>query len=91
MNGALYNTDLLIIDDLGTERTNQFVTSSLFSIINERHNRRRSTIITTNHSLEELRGIYSDRCFSRLSSDYTVCKFSGPDIRLRKKLGQMKG
>ena len=33
----LYGCDLLIIDDLGTELTNQFVASQLFSLLNERH------------------------------------------------------
>jgi DNA replication protein DnaC len=82
----LYSCDLLIIDDLGTELTNNFVTSQLFSCLNERHMRRKSTIISTNLSLEELRNRYSDRIFSRITSNYNLCKLSGPDIRIYKKL-----
>lgn len=82
----LYTCDLLIIDDLGTELTNNFVTSQLFSCLNERHMRRKSTIISTNLSLEELRNRYSDRIFSRITSNYNLCKLSGPDIRIYKKL-----
>lgn len=82
----LYQCDLLIIDDLGTELTNNFVTSQFFSCLNERHMRRKSTIISTNLSLEELRNRYSDRIFSRITSNYTICKLSGPDIRIYKKL-----
>ena len=37
----LYNCDLLIIDDLGTEMTNTFVASQLFSCLNERHLRKK--------------------------------------------------
>ena len=81
----LYNCDLVIIDDLGTEVTNSFVTSQLFSCLNERHLRRKSTIISTNLSLEELRDRYSDRVFSRITSNYTICKLTGPDIRMYKK------
>lgn len=81
----LYNCDLVIIDDLGTEVTNSFVTSQLFSCLNERHLRRKSTIISTNLSLEELRDRYSDRIFSRITSHYQVCKLSGQDIRMYKK------
>ncbi|MBO4982306.1 MAG: ATP-binding protein [Lachnospiraceae bacterium] len=81
----LYNCDLLIIDDLGTEVTNTFVTSQLFSCLNERHMRRHSTVISTNLSLEELRDRYSDRVFSRITSNYAVCKLTGPDIRMYKK------
>jgi len=81
----LYSCDLLIIDDLGTEITNSFVTSQLFSCLNERHLRRKSTLISTNLSLEELRDRYSDRIFSRISSGFTLCKLTGPDIRILKK------
>lgn len=81
----LYNCDLMIIDDLGTEVTNSFVTSQLFSCLNERHLRRKSTIISTNLSLEELRDRYSDRIFSRITSHYQVCKLSGQDIRMYQK------
>jgi len=81
----LYGCDLLIIDDLGTEITNSFVTSQLFSCLNERHLRRNATLISTNISLEELRDRYSDRIFSRITSSFTLCKLTGPDIRILKK------
>lgn len=80
-----YNCDLLIIDDLGTEITNSFVTSQLFSCLNERYLRSRSTLISTNLSLEELRDRYSDRIFSRITSSFHLCKLTGPDIRIMKK------
>ncbi len=82
----LYNCDLVIIDDLGTEVTNSFVTSQLFGLLNERHLRQKATIISTNLGLEELRDRYSDRVFSRITSNYSLCKLSGPDIRISKKL-----
>ena len=81
----IYSCDLLIIDDLGTEMTNTFVASQLFSCLNERHLRKNSTIISTNLSLEELRDRYSDRVFSRITSHYDLCKLTGPDIRMYKK------
>lgn len=81
----IYNCDLVIIDDLGTELTNAFVSSQLFSLLNERHLRKKSTLISTNLSLEELRDRYSDRIFSRITSNYEVYKITGPDIRMYKK------
>lgn len=81
--------DLLIIDDLGTELTNSFVSSRLFSCLNNRHIRKKATVITTNLSLGELRDRYSDRIFSRITSNYTVCKLIGPDIRMKKKTKAM--
>ena len=81
----LYNCDLLIIDDLGTEITNTFVNSQLFSCMNERHLRRKSVLISTNLSLAEIRDRYSDRIFSRITSNYSLCKLTGTDIRILKK------
>lgn len=85
----LYNCELIIIDDLGTEMTNSFVASQLFSCLNERHLRQKATIISTNLSLEELRDRYSDRVFSRITSNYTLCKLTGPDIRMSRKLSNI--
>ena len=81
----LFQCDLLIIDDLGTEFTNNLVNSELFSLINERHLLKRATIISTNLSLEDFRNRYSDRIFSRITSNYEICKITGPDIRMYKK------
>lgn len=81
----IYGCDLLIVDDLGTEITNTFVASQLFSCLNERGLRHRSMIISTNLCLEELRDRYSDRIFSRITSSFSLCKLTGPDIRIYKK------
>ena len=77
--------DLLIIDDLGTELTNSFVASRLFRCVNERILGSRTTVISTNLSLEEFRETYSERVFSRIASHYSIVKLVGDDIRLRKK------
>lgn len=81
----LYNCDLVIIDDLGTEVTNSFVTSQLFACLNERYLRAKPIVISTNLNLEELRDRYSDRIFSRITSNFKLCKLSGQDIRMCKK------
>ena len=81
----IVDCDLLIIDDLGTELINSFVSSQLFSCLNNRHLRKKATIITTNLSLGELRDRYSDRIFSRITSNYDICKLTGQDIRMQKK------
>lgn len=84
----LFDCDLLIIDDLGTELTNSFTTSQLFLCLNERILRRRSTIISTNLSLQALADTYTERTFSRIFSNYTTLKLTGTDIRVMKKLNQ---
>lgn len=81
----LYNCDLLIIDDLGTEFTTALSLAEFFSLINERHLRKKSTIISTNLSLDDLQDRYKDRIFSRLFTNYNLIKLTGPDIRILKK------
>ncbi len=82
----LYNCDLVIVDDLGTEVTNSFVNTQLFTFLNERHLRQKATIISTNLKFEELRDRYSDRIFSRITNNYSLCKLTGKDIRIQRKL-----
>lgn len=86
LNEHIFDCDLLIIDDLGTELTNSFVTSQLFLCINERLLREKSTLISTNLSLKQFKETYSERVFSRISSNYTMVKLIGNDIRIQKKL-----
>ncbi|MDO4530545.1 MAG: ATP-binding protein, partial [Bacillota bacterium] len=81
----LMDADLLIIDDLGTEFSTVFTASELFRIINERKLRRRPVVISTNLDYAELMQQYSDRVMSRLIGEYTVMKFFGDDIRMKKK------
>jgi len=83
-NRELYECDLLVIDDLGTEFTNQFICSSLFTCLNERHLRHKSTIINTNLSLSDLHERYSDRVFSRAVGNFDIIKLVGKDIRIAK-------
>ena len=82
----IYGCDLLIIDDLGTEMSNSFTNSQLFICLNERILRRKATLISTNLSLEDLKNVYSERVFSRITSAYTVLRITGDDIRIQKKL-----
>lgn len=85
---ALLDSDLLILDDIGTEMANTFTVSKLFQVLNERALRRRSTIISTNLSLKDFRDIYSERVYSRITSTYKLVKFSGSDIRIRRKISR---
>lgn len=82
----IFDCDLLIIDDLGTELTNSFTTSQLFLCLNERILRKKSTIISTNLGMNELADIYSERVLSRISSNYTQIKLFGADIRILKRM-----
>ena len=81
----IFDCDLLIIDDLGTELSNSFTTSQLFLCINERILRQKSTIISTNLNMNQMVDIYSERTLSRISSNYTILKLFGDDIRIKKR------
>lgn len=81
----IFDCDLLIIDDLGTELSNAFTVSQLFLCVNERILREKSTIISTNLNLVELRDLYSERTFSRISNNYNIIKLFGDDIRIQKR------
>ena len=85
-NDYILNCDLLIIDDLGTELTNSFVASQFFLCINERILRKKSTVISTNLTLGNFMDTYSERVFSRVSSNYTMITLIGKDIRIQKKI-----
>lgn len=86
----IFSCDFLIIDDLGTELVNSFVSSQLFLVINERILRRKSTLISTNLDLRTFADTYSERVFSRISSSYLMLKLIGDDIRIQKKIARRK-
>lgn len=80
----LIDCDALIIDDLGTESIFRNVTVEyLYSVINERQIRGKSTIITSNLSIDEIAVRYGERIASRLF-DKRLCytrELSFADIR----------
>ena len=82
----LIHSDLLIIDDLGTELTNSFTISELYHFIEERHLQQKSTILSTNLTFQELLNRYGERIFSRFTGYYHFCMIIGDDIRPLKKL-----
>ncbi len=83
-----FSCDLLIIDDLGAELSNQFTASCLYNLINTRFNMGKSCIISTNLTHPEIEKRYSQRVLSRLLGQYQNLQFTGRDIRMMKKLVQ---
>ena len=83
-----FSCDLLIIDDLGAELSNQFTASCLYNLINTRYNMGKSCIISTNLTHPEIEKRYSQRVLSRLLGQYQNLQFTGRDIRMMKKLVQ---
>lgn len=79
----LFSTDLLIIDDLGTEMINSFTQTELFNIINSRLLANKKMVISTNMSLIELSKAYGERISSRIIGHFEAFEFYGDDLRLR--------
>ena len=77
----LFDADLLIIDDLGTEVSNTFTNAEIFNIVNTRIIKGKKTIISTNLTPKEISEIYTDRVFSRILQKFIPLKFYGEDLR----------
>ncbi len=77
-----FQCDLLILDDLGAEMTNQFTVSCLYNLLNTRLNLCKAVIISTNLTHTEMRKRYADRILSRLLGEYRQMPFVGEDIRM---------
>lgn len=73
------NSDLLILDDFGTQNATAWAQEKLFQIINYRYTNKLPTVITTNLMLDQIEG----RIRSRLQDDGYVkhAKISAPDYR----------
>ena len=84
----IFSCDLLIIDDLGTEMNNSFTNSKFFEVVNERLLRKKSTVISSNLDMGQLRYTYSDRVYSSLASNNSFIRHYGQEIRVLKKIEQ---
>ena len=74
------STDLLIIDDLGTEIETTANLSLMEETIDRRMNKKQSTIISTNLTPDDIRHRYIERIASRLLC-YQTLPFGGDDLR----------
>ena len=83
----LCETDMLIIDDLGTELIkDNFTHNTLYYILDRRCELNKAVIISTNLNVKQLEEKYSDRIMSRLFNARTTTAFQlqGADIRIRR-------
>jgi DNA replication protein DnaC len=79
--------DLLHIDDVGAERTNEWVLEELYSIVNARYEDERSVVITTNIlDREALCEQISERTVSRLTEMCDELPLLGHDRRMDLRL-----
>ncbi len=74
--------DLLHVDDVGAERTTDWVLEELYSIVNARYEDERSMVITTNLDYDELCAQISARTASRLAEMCDQLPLDGVDRRV---------
>lgn len=77
----LYESDLLVIDDLGTEMVTAFTVSALYRLVNERMSNGLPTVFSTNLTTAELEAKYSQRLMSRIMGNCDLLQFYGRDVR----------
>lgn len=78
----IFESDLLIIDDLGSENDRNSNESNLFEIVNDRMINKKPIIFSSNYSEDELMEFYGDRIFSRIIGSSQVMEIFGEDLRL---------
>ena len=83
---GVMESDLLMIDDLGTEPQTKNTSVYLFQVLNERNMNGRHTIISTNLNPEKMSAMYEERVISRMMDCRitTAIEFYGRDLRLMK-------
>lgn len=85
----LINTNLLIIDDLGTEPASDARYAELLTLLEARKTRSVhhpcKIIISSNLSTRLLFQTYNERIVSRIAGEFGALKFFGEDIRILKK------
>ena len=82
------HADLLVLDDLGAEKTSEWVEETLNLIVNTRYNERRATIFTSNYEIKDdvtdpdsLPVRVGFRMWSRLHEMCDFLKLDGVDYR----------
>lgn len=82
------DADLLVLDDLGAEKTSEWVQETLGLVVNTRYSERRPTVFTTNlgngtalDDLQSMRVQLGERTRSRLLEMCHDVEMDGPDVR----------
>ena len=75
--------ELLVLDDLGAEKTSEFAITTLYLILDRRIREDKQTVITTNLTPEEIEQTFGSRIASRLSAMENI-KINMPDYRKKR-------
>jgi DNA replication protein DnaC len=80
---SMTDQEHFFVDDIGSEKTTDFVLEFLYLLVNERYENMKRTVFSTNLTLEEFRNRYGDRLLSRIAEMCIFLKLEGEDKRLK--------
>ena len=93
---ALAKADLVVLDDIGTEKPTEWAVNRLYLVVNDRYNANKPLIVTSNYTSKEIAerlnkptdaksaGVTGDRIVSRIMEMCEVFSIRGEDRRLKK-------
>ena len=81
---SLLEIDLLVLDDIGKEKSGEWSNSILYRVINRRYENYKATIITSNLTVKELEKEIGDATVSRIIEMCDGIKMNGEDVRKNK-------
>ena len=79
--GDVTQCDLLILDDLGRERVNEWTTEQVHHVLDVRLREGRGTVVSTNMTAEQVMDRYTAPLYDRLVDDAVVVKGVGEGRR----------
>jgi len=80
----LYNSNFLILDDIGAEKVTDWVEEFLYLVVNTRYEKNHPMIFTSNLPLSKLADKIGDRIVSRVKEMCHIIEIKGEDKRLGK-------
>ena len=90
---SLNKYSLLIIDDLGIERSTEFALEQVFNVIDSRYRSKLPLIVTTNMTLDELKhpqDLARSRIYNRVLERCVPLKINNQNIRQKNAAENMK-
>lgn len=78
---ALLHCDLLVLDDIGSEKISDWVLDVMFRIVDGRYRQKKPIVYTTNLNPKELKFQLNDRIYDRMIETSTIIENSGTSYR----------
>lgn len=83
---TLSTVPFLVIDDLGVQRDTEWEVEMLYNLVDARYAEQRLTFVTTNKSIDEIKGLAGGRIYSRFLEMCHLIHVQAPDYREYSKI-----